>query len=146
MKKLIFLAAFLAAAPAFASDYSAGLDLGDTTRLYAQKNVAPGVDAEVAYDDFGHAGKYSVKGVDAAAVLSQPVAPNTKVYGKVGVAATRFNYGDQHSGVHTDLLYGFGAEYAFTPNVSVRAEMAHYNNVANISDVNQTELGVKYHF
>src|SRR5262249_25591212 len=78
---------------------------------------------------------------DLSVLGSFPIADKFSAFGRLGG-----DYADTHvSGVATgkkkttNLMYGAGLRYDFTPTIGVRAEWEHYNNIGARNDATGIE-------
>jgi OOP family OmpA-OmpF porin len=83
------------------------------------RNVA----AEVAYSMLVDKGGVEVNALEVVAVGLFPVAPQFSVLGKLGFA----NVDSEPGGDKTELTFGFGVQYDFTPKIGLRAQWQRYN-------------------
>lgn len=80
-------------------------------------------------DVFGRLGLYSVK-VEETIVVS-------------GAGGTGVLFGSENS---TDILFGVGLQYAFTPNLGARVEWERFTDIVGDGDVDMISLGITYRF
>ena len=83
--------------------------------------------------------------ISASALAYVPVADNTEVFGRVGVAHTRAKLlGERESG--TSALLGVGAEYAINKSVSVRAEVQYVPEFVDGAHLVNSTVSLKARF
>jgi len=111
---------------------------------------------EVSYSgSFGGAavtgGKVEVNGFNIAALGSYPVTQEFSVFGKIGLFLWNAEASDTTGGVPfsakndgTDLSFGLGVGYSFTPNLGVRAEFERFE--ASDADANLISIGIVWRF
>lgn len=85
----------------------------------------------------------------AAALGILPVGDRFGFFGKAGVSFTKYDSSGSVANLtftgnddETELLWGFGATYNFTPNLGLRAEWERLNK----SDVDMMSIGIQYRF
>jgi opacity protein-like surface antigen len=150
----------MAAAPAMAEGFYAALDVGQTNakdtctgaagcndtatamRIAGGYQFMPMWGAEVSYATYGKAslggtsGDWETNGIQASAIGTFPVARAFSVLGKVGVARIEHKVtATSASSTRTNLAYGVGAQYDFTPVIAFRAQ---YERLGTIGDANTT--------
>jgi OOP family OmpA-OmpF porin len=110
--------------------------------------------AELGYTDFGkvETGGVTFKGTawELVGVGSLPLSDKFSVFGKLGFAMTDGKATGVFGSVSddsTDLTYGIGVKYNFTPTLGVTAEYQMYPEFANdASDVSVMSIGVVFRF
>lgn len=137
-------------------------DLKDSGwKLFGGYKLNRNLAVEAAYADFGtfSAGgtffgtpvsvNVDVTSVNLAAVGVLPVGDRFGLFGKAGISFTSYDASGSASGFtftgsddETELLWGFGATYNFTPNLAIRAEWERLNK----SDVDMMSIGIQYRF
>jgi OOP family OmpA-OmpF porin len=127
--------------------------------------VAPNIDVEVGYTNFGKAegseGNSSVsmkpQALHVAVAGTWRLTREFSFTGKLGVAHVRTKLDaavGSMSGSDTDsrntLLAGVGVRYAFTPNVAVTADYQHFGKVLSYNGINSKAhvitAGVRFSF
>src|SRR5687767_15722534 len=83
------------------------------------RNVA----AEFAYSQLLDKGGVETNAMELVAVGMYPVAPQFSVFGKLGFA----NVDREPGGDKTELTFGLGVQYDFTPKIGLRAQWQRYN-------------------
>lgn len=135
MKKIIaavLLSSAAITAPASAADapFYAGVQLGDATSFLGGYQIDKMFSAELMYSSYNsYASSFSVSGV-AMLPLNLKGAPALSAFGKVGVIRTTVTVPSfcvapglctpELTDSSTDLGFGIGAQYDFTPQVSAR--------------------------
>lgn len=134
MKKIIaavLLSSAALTAPAFAATpFYAGVQLGDATSFLGGYQIDKMFSAELMYSSYNsYASSFSVSGV-AMVPLNMRGAPALSAFGKVGVIRTTVTVPSiclapglctpELTDSSTDLGFGIGAQYDFTPQVSAR--------------------------
>lgn len=75
---------------------------------------------------------------------SFPINANFSLIGKLGASAnsgkTTDTLGGSTTSSATNIAYGLGASYKFTPNISVRAEYEDFGKLVKDSDVNNFSI------
>ncbi|MEX0958544.1 MAG: outer membrane beta-barrel protein [Burkholderiales bacterium] len=122
--------------PAFAGLSCDDKDTG--IKVFGGYNFLPNFGVEAAWIDLGEAsvsgpggsGKVSVDGYQIAGVGILPINPQFDVFGKVGFymwdAELTSTFGNA-SEDGTDLMFGFGGAWNFTPQLSLRAEWERFD-------------------
>jgi OOP family OmpA-OmpF porin len=83
------------------------------------RNVA----AEFAYSQLLDVRGTETSAMELVAVGMYPVAPQFSIIGKLGFANVDFEPG----GDKTELTFGLGVQYDFTPKIGLRAQWQRYN-------------------
>ncbi len=125
---------------------AAYVNLGDVTADASLSYLAETltVDVEAEADGFSFAG-----------VARYPIYDRTEVFAKVGLfvweadADASATFGgvtasESYEDDGTDIMFGFGASYAMTTNISVRGEWERY--ALDDYDVDLFSVGVQYYF
>ncbi len=170
MKKLMALAMAAAfAAPAFAGDYYAGGDIGrnkfsdngaSVTKtgfaVFGGYKLNDTVSLEAGYRSLlnetvkedGVTGKVDLYALQFSGVFSAPVTNELSLYGRLGLNSLRgeisFSDGQSSgsgSGNKTKALWGIGASYAFSKDVSLRVEFQK-----PMKEIQVLSAGVKFAF
>lgn len=105
-------------------------------------------------------GNARIRGLNLDLVGTLPITDNWSLFGRVGAAYAQTN--DSFSGTgavsvidpsprkrDTNVKYGFGTQYAFTPAITLRLEAERYrvnDAVGNHGDVDLITLGLVYRF
>ena len=84
------------------------------------RNIA----AEVAYSQLVDKGGVEASAIEVVAVGLFPVAPQFSVIGKLGFA----NIDVEPGGDETELTFGVGVQYDFTPKVGLRVQWQRYTS------------------
>ena len=112
------------------------------------------VAAEFGYHDLGRG---TIGGVttdssvwELVGVGKVPLVERLAAYGKLGGYMGR-SHGSGYNEKNTDLTYGLGLEYGFTPNIAVRGEWQRYTDLGGGSlgastDMDVLSLNVLYRF
>jgi OOP family OmpA-OmpF porin len=125
---------------------------GDTSfKILGGYQINKHFGAELGYTDFGSAnsGGVTVKGTawELVGVGSLPLNDKFSLFGKLGFAMTDGEATGFGSADSTELTYGIGAKYNFTPVLGVTAEYQVYPDFADgFSDVSVFSVGVVYRF
>ena len=83
------------------------------------RNIA----AEFAYSQLLDKGGVEISAMELVAVGMYPVAPQFSIFGKLGFA----NVDSEPGGDKTELTFGLGVQYDFTPKIGLRAQWQRYN-------------------
>ena len=168
MKKFIFVLSLLAAHSAMANDLYAGLSStqsrldsrldapvdtdmrGHGLRIHVGHQMHPGLAVEASYGETRgmSVGREKLKSSETtlSMVARMPVSRSLGILGKLGLAYTELG-SPSLKGRATDLVYGAGAEYRFTPKVSLVGEVEQFRNYAGSDEaVNQANVGLRYRF
>jgi len=135
-------------------------------KLFVGYQVMPYLAVEGAYTDFGDATartlvtapspttihtKVEADAWTLSALGMLPVGYNFTVFARAGINFWDFNVKSSAPGVvvsgsddGTDWVYGVGAMYRFTPNLSARAEWERYD--FDNDDVDLLSAGISWHF
>jgi len=128
---------------------------GDTSfKILGGYQINKNFAAELGYTDFGkvESGGTTAKGNawELVGVGTLPINDKFSVFGKLGFA---MGEGDVSTALgsssddSTELTYGIGVKYNFTPVLGVTAEYQAYPDFANgFSDVSVFSVGVVYRF
>jgi len=155
---------------------SSQVDDRDTAwRLYGGYQFNPYAAVEVGYVDFGNgsfssqvtapsvgsiSGDTKADGVSVALVGQWPIGNAFAVTGKIGAIIWHSESRVSASGVAiaeesrndrgTDLMFGIGGRYDFTPSVALRADWDRYRKVgagvSDKSDIDMLSVGVQFRF
>jgi OmpA-OmpF porin, OOP family len=124
-----------------------GVDEDTAFRILGGYQINRNFAAEISYSDFGDAGTGSANvkanAWELVGVGSYPLANQFSVFGKLGFALVEV----KALGVtddKTELTYGFGVQYDFTPKVGIRGQWQRYDTDPNEVDV--LSIGVVYKF
>ena len=88
------------------------------------RNIA----AEFAYSQLLDVGGTEVNAMELVAVGMYPVAPQFNIIGKIGFA----NVDVEPGGDKTELTFGLGVQYDFTPKIGLRAQWQRYTTEEEI--------------
>lgn len=132
------------------NDDSINKDDGASYSVFGGYQLTDNVAAEIGYTKLPKLGTdgataksdmWTVQGV-----FSTPVAQDVSVFGKAGLAFGQMKAGGEKiDGVSP--VVGFGAEYAFAPNLSAVGEVSYVHDFGGASHGNMTtSLGLKYRF
>jgi OOP family OmpA-OmpF porin len=135
---------FNPAAPATAT-----FDEKDTAwKLFAGYKFAPNFAAELGFADLGKfttsqstglGATYKASSWTVAGVASYPISGGFSLLGKLGLAYNQAKLsstdGESAKKTKSDLMWGLGAQYDFTPRLGLRAE---YENFGKFGDAFQT--------
>lgn len=94
---------------------------------------------EVKVTGPGGSASVEVDGFQLAAVGTYPINPQFSIFGKIGVymwdASVSSTVGISGSDDGTDLMFGAGVGWNFTPNLALRAEWEHFDFDDNGADL-----------
>jgi OmpA-OmpF porin, OOP family len=162
MKKIIALAlAATLAAPAFASEFYIGGDVGQNRtdfggvtfkgtgfNVYGGYQLTPSIAFEAGYRSLGDDTKYDVKlegsAVQASALYQLPLSSQVSVFGRLGVNRVEVKasvYGYSGKDDETKAFFGLGARYALNKQFGLRVEFQKPH-----SDVEIFSAGIDYRF
>jgi OOP family OmpA-OmpF porin len=155
-------------------DVPVSCDRTDTAwKAFVGYQFTPNIGIEGGYVDMGKAtangfvggafvdANAKVRGVELVAVGTYPITNQFAVYGKLGAIRSRVSVSAtavvpgfaatvSDSSRSTDLTFGLGARYFFTPNFGGRAEWQRYQKVGNSTigtdDIDVFSLGLLYAF
>jgi hypothetical protein len=82
------------------------------------RNIA----VEFAYSQLLDVGGTEISAMELVAVGMYPVAPQFSIIGKIGFA----NVDAEPGGDETELTFGIGVQYDFTPKIGLRAQWQRY--------------------
>ena len=125
-------------------------------------HFSPVLAVEMGYSTFGDSNGTVSGGVPATLSLSSfqvafvgnlPLTQQFDLVGKIGLASNAEDYSDPVNGYgsysQSDLMYGLGAEYHVSPQVSLRAMYNNYGKFDNFDPpvkVSSFSLGMVYDF
>ncbi len=120
-------------------------------------NFTDNFGAEVGYVDLGKfsasGASYESRAIYLAGTGTIPLNPQTALFAKVGVTTNRakISYlGESASENNTSAMFGIGASYSFTPNISAVAEYENFGKVAEGNGAsikaNMFSVGLRYKF
>jgi OOP family OmpA-OmpF porin len=127
-------------------------------KLYGGFDFTKNFGAEIGYVDFGKVsdpiGSYKTRAFYAAATGTLPLNEQFSLLAKVGVTANRLkwneNGGDSGTEKNTNAMFGVGAAYNFTKNLSVVAEYENFGKAVDEADgnvkVDLFSVGLRYKF
>lgn len=126
-------------------------------RIGAGYRFHPNVGVEVNYGESGNSSSvlgvtYKVKAAQLAVVGTYPVNPQIDVFAKLGMSANSVSVsaGPCTSCSKTDLLFGIGGQYNFTPNWGARLMYENLgkatNSGTNDMSASTISLGAVYAF
>jgi OmpA-OmpF porin, OOP family len=124
-------------------------------KIFAGYRFNPSWAAEVAYANLGDSavtfpggtGKGEASSWSAAAVYTLPLTRGFSLLGKLGASFNKFEGsftgagGGSSTKNKTDLLWGIGASYAFSPRVSARLEWEDYGKFGEAFQATGTQTG-----
>lgn len=113
--------------------------------------------AEIGYSDLGEFNRSSAltnRSVEATAweltgVGMFPLNNQFSLYGKLGLYYSETEVSGVGDDTNTDLTFGAGAQYNFSPTLGLRAEWQRYNDVSSPiggSDIDVWSLGLRVKF
>ena len=131
-------------------------------RIYGGYRIAPNFSVELGYQDlgkvkatgFGVDGEVTANVWELVAVGTLPLKNRFSIYGKLGGyrgdAKLRSNAGFSGSETNTDITYGAGGQYDFSPQVALRAQYQSYQSVGGgsvgQSDFDVISVGAQFNF
>ncbi len=121
-------------------------------KIYGGYEFTPNVALEAGYVDLGKAesaaGSVRGRGVFVDAVGKVPVGQGFSVLGRLGAFNGRGTSDLGDGDRDTDLKYGLGVQYDFTPQTAIRGEWERYryDTVAGNAHTNLYSLGLNYKF
>jgi OOP family OmpA-OmpF porin len=136
-------------------------------RIFGGYDMNRNFAVELGYADLGEfnrssgATNLSIDGAawDISAIGSFPVADRFSVYGRLGLYYSDVDTASVGNETNTDLLFGVGARYDFSPNVGLLADWTRYSDVSAVdrsgpggtvrsvgSDIDVLTLGVRVKF
>ena len=114
------------------SDFGSETDI--TTRVFGGFQFHPNIAAELGYGFLYNKGATEVSALELAGVGMYQVAPQLSVLGKLGFANIEFDVAGT-SDDSTELLFGVGAQYDVTRNLSARLMFTRYTGEGDDVDV-----------
>jgi OOP family OmpA-OmpF porin len=136
-------------------------DVGAAWRIFGGYQFHSNFALEVGYADLGTvtldagtaSGRADMTAVDLSVVGILPLNPALALFGKFGFYRGRISavvssssgtpFSETDSG--TEMTFGFGGEYRFTPTVGLRAEWQKYNDFSG-SDIDVLTVGLVFRF
>jgi OOP family OmpA-OmpF porin len=131
-------------------------------RILGGYRINPNFSVELGYQDlgkvratgFGVNGEVTANVWELVAVGTLPLRNRFSIYGKLGGyrgdTELRSNAGFSGSDTNTDLTFGIGGRYDFTPQVAFRAEYQTYQSVGGdtvgTSDFDVISVGALFNF
>lgn len=99
--------------------------------------------------ELGYSSLFDKDGVDLTAwelvgIAAFPVANQFSVFGKLGLAMWDVDAGALGSDDGTDLTFGLGVQYDFTPKLGLRAQWQRYD--VSDADADVYSVGIVYKF
>lgn len=98
--------------------------------------------AEVGYGMLLDKGPVEVTALELVGVGSYPINNQFSLFGKLGFANVEVEVGSL-SDDKTELTYGFGVHYSFTPQVGLRGQWQRYDTN---EEVDVLSIGILYRF
>ena len=100
--------------------------------------------AELGYSSLFDKGGVEVTAWELVGIASFPVANQFSVFGKLGFAMWDVDAGVFGSDDGTDLTFGLGVQYDFTPKLGLRGQWQRYD--VSDADADVFSVGVVYKF
>ncbi len=159
MKKFLIAAAVgsaLIAGPVAAQSYvglgagAAKTNTNETSyKVYGGFQFNPTWGMELGYNDLGRYQGSNINNWTLAGTGTLPLGSSFSLLGKLGAAWNRPKFAGASN--KTDVLYGIGLGYDFTPSLGARLEYEDFGKLSNVSNGNNSNgsnLGVslKYKF
>lgn len=119
-------------------------------KLFGGYSFHPNLAVEFGYLDLGQfdgegglTGSWEATGINVSALGVWPLANQFSLLGKIG--ATRWDVDNNLGGLSasdngTDLSYGIGAQYDFTPQIAGRFEWERFGDVGDEGSTGQSDL------
>jgi OOP family OmpA-OmpF porin len=119
-----------------------GADEDTTFKLYGGYQINRHFAAEVGYGMLYDKGGSEGTALELVAVGIFPITNQFSVYGKLGLASVEQDFpGGSDDG--TELTYGFGVQFDFTPKIGVRGQWQRYDTDR---EVDVLSVGVVFRF
>ena len=121
-------------------------------KVYGGYEFTPNIALEAGYADLGKAesaaGSVRGRGIFVDAVGKVPLGQNFSAIGRLGAFNAKAKTSPGGSDRDTNLKYGLGVQYDFSPNTAIRGEWERYRFEAfdTKANTNMYSVGLNYRF